>query len=69
MTQRTQVSKTVRCGLTRREVRLTDESSAVIHDGIVRLNSPVISWCNNMDVRCSSRCQFRGGTIDPTLAA
>jgi hypothetical protein len=69
MTQRKQVSKTVRCGLTRREVRLTDESTALILDDVVRFNSPVISWCNNMDVLCSSRCQYRGGTVDPTLAA
>jgi hypothetical protein len=69
MTQRTQTSKIVRCGLTRREVRFTDESTAFIHDGVVQMNSPVISWCNNMDVRCSSRCEYRGGTVDPTLAA
>ncbi|HMD01898.1 MAG TPA: hypothetical protein VKG44_02930 [Candidatus Baltobacteraceae bacterium] len=69
MTQRKQVTKTVRCGMTRRDVRVTDESTAMIHEGVVRVNSPVISWCHNMDVRCSSRCQYRGGTVDPTLAA
>ena len=71
MMQRKQITKTktMRCDMTRRDVRVTDESTALINDGIVQLNSPVISWCNNMDFRCNSACQYRGGEIDPTRAA